>query len=826
MPGPVPEIPDPLPNPLRWPQSFPFELPSSKGPKRDGSFDYIRIPSQLVAAPSSAPVRTVGLIPGNIRSTWIRQAFRGNPFPTISAIDVSGGIAINGRTTGPNQFFVQVSACNVTATGSDRPYEDLEFQWNFGDPAGTETFTNPANGQTVNANTDQYGGGATYCYRRAGTYTITLTVRGKNGSGFATASTSALVIQGIARVSLGIPAPSAGTYTLTVNGTTTAAIAFDANAATRVTALQTALGATKVRYAGANCVEFIGALAGTTPTVSIDGSGLTGGTPTFTTVFSGSTASAVTVTEFVGSGGDFWYDGTNGNDSNDGLDPWGFALTGATYIAAAQSITKPGAFAGYNHIAATAPTDPWYRYNYIYLSAGTGLTPGLYQISSKVSDDTITLTAAAGAGDNGNTTSSTGPKGTAAHFVTQWAAATNNLRSRFRCGTVLTTTVNTINGFQGTSRRLHGYGSGANPVLRYTGTSSGNPILSVFKGDDKVFSGVDFDGNGLLTTDIITAAAGTVVVGRWNFFDGCRAHGTAAAGGILYDFNGGGTTNNMFAYGLWNCSGVQPVVTCKLGLFAYVMDWFFVFGCGFSGTGTNSVLDHHMYPDCQGSYECLKWIDFGPTTVRNYCCNTNATDDVNCLTQFVLISECNMTFTQRGFDLSNGTNDWTARGGFTNVVVEGNGLHALTGDGTVLYMNAATCTIRDNVLWGNTGGRCLTPNDTLSAYRIYLNYIYHAAGYCIAEGAAVNTTTRFIKNNNIQVPTAAPALCVSITNTTGLTVDGDAYYAPLDAAGRFSANSVNETFLQWQGLGFDVNGNNVGNQFVSPSTGNWLPVTA
>lgn len=822
MPGPVPEIPDPLPNPLRWPQSFPFELPSSKGPNRDGSFDYIRIPNQLIAAPSSAPVRTVGLIPGNIRSTWIRQTFRGNPFQTVSAIDVSGGIAINGRTTGPNQFFAHVSAANVTATGSDRPYEDLEFHWNFGDPSGAETFTNPSNGQTVNADTDQYGGEASYCYRRAGTYTITLTVRGKNGSGFTTASTSALVIQGIARVSLG--SPSAGTYTLTVNGVTTAAIAFDANAAVRVAALQTAIGATKVRYGGDNCVEFIGSLAGTTPTVSIDGSGLTGGTPTFTTVFSGSTASVVTVTEFVGSGGDFWYDGTNGSDSNDGLDPWGFNLSAATYTASTQSITKPGAFANYNHVAATAPADPWWRYNYIYLSAGTGLTPGLYQIASKISNDTITLTAPAGGADNANTTSSTGPKGTGAHYATQQATATNNLRSRLACGSVLTTTVSTINCQNGTSRRTHGYGTGANPILRYTGVSA-TSLISVFKGDDKVFSGIDFDGNNILTTDIVTAGAGTVSIGRWNFFDGCRAYGTAATNGILWDFNSGTTTNNLFAYGLWNCSGLQPVVVSKLSLFSRITAWHFVLGCGFNGTGFNSILDHHTYPDTQGVYVQLKWIDFGSTTVRNYCINTNSSDTPGTLTQFVLISECNMTLTQRAFDASNSTNDWAAHGGFSNFRVEGNGIHNLTADASILYMNAATITIDDNVVWGCTGGRCVTPNDSLSAYRIYLNYIYHAAGYCISDGTA-NITTRFIKNNNVQVPTAAPAQCVSMTDTTGLTVDGNVYYTPLDAAGRFSANSVNETFLQWQGLGFDVNGNNVGNQFVSPSTGNWLPVTA
>ena len=67
------------------------------------------------------------------------------------------------------------------------PYEDLEFSWNFGDASGQEVFTRPTDGASVNAN-QQTGPEALYCYRNAGSYTITLTVRGKNGSGYTTAT--------------------------------------------------------------------------------------------------------------------------------------------------------------------------------------------------------------------------------------------------------------------------------------------------------------------------------------------------------------------------------------------------------------------------------------------------------------------------------------------------------------------------------------------------------------------------------------------------------------------------------------------------------------
>lgn len=93
------------------------------------------------------------------------------------------------RTSARTPFFVQVSAKGIWATSPTgngtipfNGYEDLEYSWNFGDPSGTETFTRPTDGATVNANTDQIGPQAMYVYRRPGTFTITVTARGWNGS--------------------------------------------------------------------------------------------------------------------------------------------------------------------------------------------------------------------------------------------------------------------------------------------------------------------------------------------------------------------------------------------------------------------------------------------------------------------------------------------------------------------------------------------------------------------------------------------------------------------------------------------------------------------
>ncbi|MCH8013038.1 MAG: T9SS type A sorting domain-containing protein [Candidatus Marinimicrobia bacterium] len=88
------------------------------------------------------------------------------------------------RTSGELPFLVYVSGMNTTATGTDFPYDELEYSWDFGDLTGSEYFTHPVTGKTVNANSDQTGPEAAYHYADPGTYTITLLVRGWTGSGF------------------------------------------------------------------------------------------------------------------------------------------------------------------------------------------------------------------------------------------------------------------------------------------------------------------------------------------------------------------------------------------------------------------------------------------------------------------------------------------------------------------------------------------------------------------------------------------------------------------------------------------------------------------
>jgi len=133
------------------------------------------------------------------------RGFRGDPNARFTSIDSAGGIVMS-RSAGQLPAFVHVSASAILASGSVldglgnpisqaslRPYERLEYHWDFGDPTGTEIFTDPQTTSLVNANSSQYGPEAAYVYRKAGAYTITLNIRGiaSDGAGYLAARAQA-----------------------------------------------------------------------------------------------------------------------------------------------------------------------------------------------------------------------------------------------------------------------------------------------------------------------------------------------------------------------------------------------------------------------------------------------------------------------------------------------------------------------------------------------------------------------------------------------------------------------------------------------------------
>ena len=120
------------------------------------------------------------------------DGFGGNKRVNISAVTPQIHLS---DSIGEAPFYVYASAFQTTATGTNHPFEDVEYTWDFGDQSQTagHLFRHPVDSTSMSANTDQSGPEAAYLFESPGTYTITLTARGWNGSAYVSASISKTV---------------------------------------------------------------------------------------------------------------------------------------------------------------------------------------------------------------------------------------------------------------------------------------------------------------------------------------------------------------------------------------------------------------------------------------------------------------------------------------------------------------------------------------------------------------------------------------------------------------------------------------------------------
>ncbi len=146
----------------------------------------------------------------------------------------------------------------------------------------------------------------------------------------------------------------------------------------------------------------------------------------------------------------YFVDATSGDDGNDGRDGFGFAISTGTWTASTLTLGKTGAFSSYT----------WHDGDRVYVSGGTGITAGLYEIASRTSDDAVVLATSCGSANALDVTTSDGPWATLGQVT---ANLSPDRAFLFKRGTVQRTTTGLVSTV--TNVTLGAYGQGPKPLI-------------------------------------------------------------------------------------------------------------------------------------------------------------------------------------------------------------------------------------------------------------------------------------------------------------------------------------------------------------------------
>ena len=769
-----------------------------------------------------------------------RPAYHGKPL--INGLTtITPKIVCSRSPSGVIPFHIAVSAQGTThnVDNAENAYMDLHYEWDFGDSSGTELVTDQWNGQAANANDSQQSPEAVYLYRSAGTYTITLTAKGKDENGdLVTASTSTLLTIGQYYIHLG--GATGGTFTLTFEGETTSAIVWNATPAQVIAALHslTGLDSSNCRSGLLGQIELEGNLAGASYTFTADFAGLSGtvSTPALRTELASSSSASVTVSDLSGLTAQY-FDSTY--DSGNGA-PDGTMDRPYTSFAAIESFLE----AGGNRVA--------------YLKRGSSWTMNSRITWSTASHSTIRVLAY-GTGSRPvltqTTTSSNfywelayGTSGTANKIMSDYVFSGISFvtQAQLKCFFVSAVGNGTV-GYPYSS--LHDVVIDDCTWLGDTVSDSGfiqstvynTPIYGSAQGGTT--STVTLKSGASSTTDIhVGRKIAVKVSGSYEYVTCTAYNGTSKVATVTPDFSGApqsGDTYIIYSHtcgsqvrGLhvWRCD-IDAASSTQVAIIQSVMgEWHSIFASSIYGGTGSLTYDHHVYMYATG-HIIFGRIAFGSGN-KNFCVNGN----INVLggpCRHVCFDGNDFTGVQNGFDLSNTDNVWLGTasedGHFDKSVIQFNRVHSgqisSQQNGFVSY-NMRDVTLRYNSFWDNLQVHIALSNTADYPWQPKL----WAYGNRFADGAISvrGEQAHYWHNNTFSATTDSSGgngRCLVFYNTAASVLgswdcDGNIWNNPGNTNPFYdSAGAADVTFATWQAAGNDVAGSVEDPLWDSPGTG-------
>jgi hypothetical protein len=691
-------------------------------------------------------------------------------FPKLTGLTtITPKISIHkSGTTEP--CFVQVSADGTTVNSGVTsfnsvacdPFMDLHYEWDFGDTGGNETALHHWSGQTIDLDDEQIGAKANYVYRSAGTYTITLTAKGKNDSGtIISASTTTLLQLGEYEYFDG--GATSGTFTITVDGQTTSAIAYDATTATIVAAIEalSSVGAGNVRDTGYHTFQFIGDLAGQAVTItgnfgSLVGVGTGGSAPDIIERIAPSSSSSVTVTDLSG-----WteaYFDSNAAGGGDG------------------SIGTPyNTFSELDSFLDTAVDSSDNKVAYIKRGSSFAFTQRI-----KWGDNTSGRKIL--------------PYGTgAAPILTDSAVSGGNI------GAVMVLTAHSA------STRLVSEFVVAGMDCR--GQRTSEPFIYASS-----------QALGTLT-EPRTHISGIVVAD-------CTFTRSAGTGSMVLTDNGcAGRLHGMFSYNNEYLGGdKESLAHYNPNAASWVASFADTYSGGLAETIPDATRFHHIYPK-MANESCFKYITFGPAYgLFGFCINMNSYGDG--ASRRHLIHGCNATGTQNGFDASNLNNNYDdpdEQSFFTQILWEFNLVHSgqiYLQENGIVPNNLHDATVRYNDFWNNIDTNVFSSDSANTVWRMYYNNSYEGKFSRLAEANAGYLFNNKCYSTSVSDNTALQIDSLSVT-VGDWDIDENIWYAPNTTAPFYDRDTTSYlSFATWQSTySVDDNGSNADPLFSDPEHG-------